>query len=158
MLYSLFMEQSQLLLPFSSFCRRANNSYMFHSACSSSILSQTLYWQRQTSKLICWKPPLLSYPTGMLKQDRKAYFSLPPRFFFIVLSALLPWTALQWFRTLTHAPSSCSCLSLCASVCVSSYNVQGVTLLQYVQYHTTGLRNPDNNSNDAERRSEMAGC
>lgn len=47
----------------------------FYSVCSSSIPSRTLHWQRQTFLLICWTPPLPSYSTRKLKQDRKAYFS-----------------------------------------------------------------------------------
>lgn len=57
----------------------------FHSACSFSIPSPALHWQRQTLLLICWTPPLPSYPTGKLKQDRKAYI-----FPFLSVSLLCP--------------------------------------------------------------------
>lgn len=85
----------------------------FHSACSSAIPSPTLHWQRQTLLLISWTPPLPSYPTGKLKQDRKTYFSLPS-LFLSALSSLhrCPRQPRSNSELLTHAPSSRRCLPL----------------------------------------------
>lgn len=123
------------------------------------VFQAKLRWQRQTLLLIWQTPPLfLSYPTGTLKQDRKLFFSsfLPPCFsslsclhccLRLPLSNSEPW----------HMHHLCfsGLLSLC--LCVSSSNVQGVSLLQYVQYYTAGSHNPDN-SHTAERGREMVGC
>ena len=118
---------------------------------SSSVPIRALHWQAQTSVSICWTPPLPSYPRGKLKQDRKTYFSLPPLSSALSSLHCCPRQPRSNSELLTHAPSLCRRLPFGVSVCVSSSNVRGVSLLQHVQYHTTGPHNPDDSSNDARK-------
>lgn len=115
--------------------------------------SPMLQRKRQTLLLICWTPPLLlSYPDGKLKQDRAAYFALPLRS--LSLSSLHCCPRLPCSNSkLWHMRRQCFS-AIFLRVCVGGSNVQGVSLLQYVQYCTTGLHNSDD-SNDAERGRKM---
>lgn len=89
----------------------------FPSACSSSAPNPTPHWQRQTFLLICWMLPLISHPTGKLKQHRKAYCSPAPCFSSLSSLHCCPWQ--PWSNSdlwhMHHFYATVS--SLCDSVC-----------------------------------------
>lgn len=89
----------------------------FSSACSSSAPNPTPHWQRQTFLLICWMLPLISHPTGKLKQHRKAYCSPAPCFSSLSSLHCCPWQ--PWSNSdlwhMHHFYATVS--SLCDSVC-----------------------------------------